>query len=170
VRPGLQESRWVNRNNMTAWGILRTNGTLPDTPDEYSLYLTEGYYVGPCHYRRFTIRQDGFVSVNAPGEGGEFTTKVLTYGDDPQTSGAGETELMLNFSTSAAGTVRCEIQDESGAPIPGYALADCDEHFGDAIERAVTWHGQSELKDLVGTPVRLRFVMNDADLYAIQFR
>jgi len=170
VRPGLQESRWVNRNNMTAWGILRTKGTLPGTPDEYSLYLTEGYYVGPCHYRRFTIRQDGFVSVNAPGEGGEFTTKVLTFGDDPAVTGSGETELVINYSTSAAGTVRCEILDESGTPIPGYTLDDCDEIFGDAIERAVTWKGQSELKTLAGKPVRLRFVMNDADLYAIRFR
>ncbi len=170
VRPGLQKSRWVNRNNMTTWGILRTKGTLPDTPDEYSLYLTEGYYVGPCNFRRFTIRQDGFVSVNAPGEGGEFTTKALTFADDPNVTGAGETELIMNYSTSAAGTVRCEIQDESGTPIPGYTLEDCDEIFGDAIERAVTWKGQSELKAIVGKPVRLRFVMNDADVYAIRFR
>ncbi len=170
VRPGLQNTRWVNRNNMTAWGILRTKGTLPDTPDEYSLYLTEGYYVGPCHYRRFTIRQDGFVSVNAPAEGGSFTTKPLVFGDDPETKGAGEVELVINFSTSAAGTIRVELREESGAVIPGYSLNDCDEIYGDAIERVVTWGGNSELKDFAGKPVRLHVTMNEADLYAIRFR
>jgi hypothetical protein len=83
IRPGLQDSRWVNRNNMTAWGILETAPSLPGTPPELSFYLTEGYYVGPNHVRRFTLRRDGFVSVHAGAEQGEFTTKLLTFADDP---------------------------------------------------------------------------------------
>jgi len=173
IRPGLQKSRWVNRNNMTAWGILQTKSDIPDTPDELSVYSSEGYYVGPCQLRRFTVRLDGFVSVNAPGQGGEFTTKPLFFADDPNTppqNATSETELILNYSTSAAGSIWCEIQDESGKPIPGFALEDSDEIYGDRIERAATWRGSSELKDLVGQPVRLRFVMKDADLYSLRFR
>ena len=183
IRPGLQQSRWVNRNNMTAWGIVQTKSSIPDTPDELSVYSTEGYYVGPCNLRRFTVRLDGFVSVNAPGAGGEFTTQPLVFDDDPGVmgparkqgvllgeNGPAEVELVLNYSTSAAGSLRCEIRVEAGDPIPGYTLDDCDEVFGDHIERAVTWHGGSELKQFVGVPVRLRFVMRDADLYALQFR
>ncbi|HOZ49485.1 MAG TPA: hypothetical protein PLO37_16125 [Candidatus Hydrogenedentes bacterium] len=173
IRPGLQQSRWVNRNNMTAWGVLQTHSAIPDAPDELSVYSTEGYYVGPCHLRRYTIRMDGFVSVHASAAGGEFTTKPLTFEDDPAVQGAGgpaETELVINYSTSAAGSIRCEILDAAGAPLPGYALADCDEVYGDYLERAVTWQGRSGLKELVGVPVRLRFVMSDADLFAIRFR
>ena len=84
IRPGLQDSRWVNRNNMTAWGMLFLPSALPGTPDEISLYSTEGYYVGPCHLRRYTIRQDGFVSVHAGGTKGEFITKPLIFANDPE--------------------------------------------------------------------------------------
>ena len=34
----------------------------------------------------------------------------------------GEVELVVNFSTSAAGSLRCEIQDADGEPIPGFTL------------------------------------------------
>jgi hypothetical protein len=43
IRPGLQKDRWVCRNNMTAWGILETKSAIPGTPNELSLYSTEGY-------------------------------------------------------------------------------------------------------------------------------
>jgi len=170
IRPGLQKSRWVNRNNMTAWGFLQTKSDIPGNPDEYSLYSSEGYYVGPCQLRRFTVRLDGFVSMNAPGAGGEFTTKVLSFADDPGTKGAAETELIINYSTSAAGAIRCAILDEAGVPIPGYTTDECDEIFGDDIERAVTWRSNSDVKPLAGRPIRLRFTMRDADLYSIHFR
>ena len=88
----------------------------------------------------------------------------------PVPQAPGEVELVLNFSTSAAGSIRVEIQDADGKPIPGYTLAECDEVFGDQIERAVTWHRSSEVKPLVGKPIRLRFVMKDADLFSLRFR
>ncbi|MCP4788358.1 MAG: hypothetical protein GY903_18090 [Fuerstiella sp.] len=77
--------------------------------------------------------------------------------------------LELNYSTSAAGSVSVEIQDVNGDPIDGRALADCHEIFGDEIERTVTWKDGTGLKQLAGRPVRLRFVMKDADLFSFQF-
>jgi len=50
--------------------------------------------------RRYTVRTDGFVSVNAGASGVEFTTHPMTF------SGG---SLELNFSTSAVGSVRVEI-------------------------------------------------------------
>jgi len=35
--------------------------------------------------------------------------------------------------------------------------------------RAAAWRGSTELRHFEGRPVRLRFVMRDADLYAFQF-
>lgn len=81
----------------------------------------------------------------------------------------GDVQLLLNYSTSAAGSLRCEIQDGSGKPIPGFALDDCDVIYGDHIERPVAWAGRTELKSLVGKPVKLKFELKDADLYAIRF-
>jgi hypothetical protein len=41
---------------------------------------------------------------------------------------------------------------------------------GDSVEQAVRWTLKTDLAGLVGRPVRLRFVMKDADLYALRFR
>lgn len=181
IRPGPQPDRWVNRNNMTAWGIIQTPSALPGAPDELSIYSTEAYYQGPgSRLRRFTVRLDGFVSMQASSIGGEFTTKLLCLGklDSPSANSAAteggrhkfETALVINFATSAAGSIRCEIQNETREPLPGYALSDCDEIYGDSVERAVTWRGKADMAALAGSAVRLRFVMQDADLYSIRFR
>jgi hypothetical protein len=112
-------------------------------------------------FRRYTLRLDGFVSVEAPLAGGECTTQPLVF--------AGK-ELTLNFSTSAAGSIRIELQDSTGKLIDGFALADCPEVFGDDLERVVVWKGGSDLSALAGRPIRLRFELKDADLYSLRFR
>jgi len=161
IRPGLMRERWWQRNNMTAWGILVTKAAEPGLPDELSLYSSENYYIGPGRLRRFTLRIDGFVSVRAPYGGGEFTTRPLKF------KGSG---LVINYSTSAVGSVRVEIRDEGGKPVPGFELANCPEIFGDELEHVVSWKGGTDVGRLQGKPVRLRFVMKDADLYSIRFR
>ena len=54
--------------------------------------------------------------------------------------------------------------------IPGYTLDDCPEIIGDEIERRVAWKQGADVSRLAGQPVRLRFVMKDADLFALQFQ
>jgi len=160
IRPGLQKSRWVNRNNYVARGVVVTKSDIPDTPDELSIYSIEGYYVGTsCQLRRYTYRIDGFVSVEAPLAGGEMVTKPLVFDGD---------RLIINFSTSAAGSIRVEIQDKEGVPMEGYRLEDSTEIYGDDIERVVSWKSGAHISHLAGKPVRFRFVMKDADLYSMQ--
>ena len=110
---------------------------------------------------RLALRLDGFASVRASYSGGEMLTRPLTF------SGR---RLVINCSTSAAGSVRVEIQDLAGRAVAGRALAESMPIIGDEIDRAVAWKGGSDLGALSGRPVRLRFVLKDADLYAIQFR
>jgi len=131
-------------------------------PPELSLYVTESYWAGrSTRVRRYTTRIDGFVSLHAPLSGGACLTKPLIF------SGR---NLVLNFATSAAGSLRVEIQDHEGNPVPGFSLDDSDEFFGDAIDRPASWTGGNDLSALSGRPIRLRFVLKDADLYSIQFR
>ena len=93
--------------------------------------------------------------------GGEIVTKPLTFeGGD----------LALNFATSGAGSVQVELQEADGTPIAGYALGDCPEIFGDHLRFIVRWSERGgDLRELAGRPVRLRFVLRDADLYSFQF-
>ena len=44
------------------------------------------------------------------------------------------------------------------------------EISADEIERVVTWKSGADVSELKGRPVRLRFAMQDADLYSLRFR
>ena len=57
-----------------------------------------------------------------------------------------------------------------GHPIDGFRLQDCPAIFGDGLEVPVHWMGSGELERLQGQPVRLRFELKDADLYAFRFQ
>ena len=175
IRPGLQVDRWMTRNNLTGLGVVETEAAIEGMPPELSIYSSEGYLGGPdghgasCRLRRFTYRMDGFVSIQASPEGGEFVTKPLKFRGR---------ELVLNFSTSGAGDIQVEIQDEEGKPIDGYTLSDSPRVYGDNIEYVMRWQkrggkkGQytSDVSRLAAKPVRLRFVMKEADLFSLRFR
>ena len=163
LRPGLRpKDGWTYGDNYIAWQVVRTDSDIEGAPDELSLYASEGYFKGASNaLRRYTLRIDGFVSVKAPMSGGELVTKPFTF--------TGK-HLYLNFSTSAAGSVRIEVQDANGTPIKGFSLDDCPELFGDSLSYIVFWNTGGDLSALAGKPVRLRFVMKDTDLYAVRFR
>jgi len=163
IRPGLRlKENWFYGDNYQAWGLVQTKSDISGAPDEISIYVNEcAAQVEVSRHRRFTIRLDGFVSVNAPMSGGEMVTRPIRFTGN---------QLVMNFSTSAAGSVRVEIQGPDGKPVEGFALADCPEIYGDTLERVVTWKGGGDVSRLAGKPVRLRFVLKDADLYSIRFR
>ena len=54
--------------------------------------------------------------------------------------------------------------------MPGFALADATELFGDEINRTYAWKSGTDVSTLAGKTIRLRFVMKDADLYSFRFR
>lgn len=155
IRPGPDLGNWASRAGMTALGVV------PTGPSEMSLFKQAHYAQSSAHLVRYTLRTDGFISVNAPYRGGEMLTRPLRF--------AGR-ELVINFATSAAGSVKVEVQDDSGRALPGFALADAQEQIGDEIERIVRWQNGADVSRLAGQPVRLRFVMKDADLYSLRFR
>jgi len=163
IRPGLRtRDTWFYGDIYQTWGLVETKSAIEDAPPELSLYASEHYHQETgVVFRRYSLRVDGFASVEAPLSGGEMLTKPLVF------SGK---ELVLNLSTSAAGSIRVEIQDAEGKEVPGYALADCHDLFGDDLQRVVEWVGGSDVSALAGKPVRLRVELMDADLYSLRFR
>ena len=172
IRPGIvQKGRWVYADVFQNLGIIETqSGWSPGPsgpqegggplPRELSMYVSEGFW-RTAGLRRYSLRIDGFVSVNAPLSGGELVTKPIKFQGK---------ELLLNFSSSAVGSIRVEIQAADGNPIDGFALADCPEIFGDEIERVVNFQGGSDVGRIAGQAIRLRFSLQDADLYSFRFR
>ena len=155
IRPGIGPSNWTSRNNYPALGVVQTG------PMEMSLYVQRNYAQKTSYLERMTLRLDGFASLNAPYDGGEITTRPFTFDGD---------ELEINYSTSAAGSIKVELQDEAGRVLPGHGLGECRELIGDDIERIVSWEGGSDVAALAGKPVRLRFVMRDADVFSFRFK
>ena len=151
---GLDRRNWTHRNIMPAWGLLELS------PGEYSLYHSEHYQWDDARLRRVTVRKDGFVSLHAGAREGVVVTKPLRF-----TGNA----LFVNYSTSAAGSIRVELLNEQGEPAPGYSGASSAEWFGDALDDIVRWPGGKDLSAFQDQPVRLRFHLRDADLYTIRF-
>ena len=124
-------------------------------------WVSRHYMQESWHIERMLLRLDGFASVNAPLSGGEMITKLLIF------SG---TQLEINYRTGTAGSVRAEILDKAGYPIPGYSIEECHEIIGDEISRVVAWKSGVDVSKIIDQPVRLRFVLKDADLYSIRFK
>ena len=155
IRPGIGLQNWVSRSNYPALNVVQTS------PTEMSVYVNQDYAQPTAYLNRYALRIDGFTSVHAPYHGGEILTKPIRFTGN---------KLMINFSTSAAGFIKVEILDLDGNKIEGFELENSTEIIGNEIEKIVTWNGNPDFKKINKKPVRLRFVMKDADLYSIRFK
>lgn len=151
------EDRDGNRSNYMTWGLVQ----LPHSDCELSVYATEAYYTGPdSRVRRFTYRVDGFVSVRASADGGRVVSKPLVF--------TGR-KLVVNFTAQEHGSLRVELQDGAGNPIPGFSLGDCPPLVGDQIDATVAWRPGADLAPLAGKAIRLQFDLKNADLFSFRF-
>ena len=82
-------------------------GLVAAGPNEIAVYVLRHFRLPSLHLRRGILRTDGFVSVNAPYQGGEILTKPLLFKGS---------RLIVNYSTSAAGGLRVEILDTRENP------------------------------------------------------
>jgi hypothetical protein len=154
LRPGIGLNNWVSRTNYPALNIVQTGET------EMSFYVNQDYAQPTAHLQRYSLRVDGLSSIHAGYESGEMTTKFLTFtGSD----------LIINFSTSAAGYMLVELLDSNGEVIEGFSKDDCLPIVGNEIYKKVEWETGSDLSQFRNTPVKLHFVMKDADLYSLRF-
>jgi hypothetical protein len=106
------------------------------------------------------LRLDGFASLRAGATAGSVVTKSLPV------SGK---SLYVN-AAAQAGTLKAELLDaDTGTAIPGYTLADSVAVQADAVRAKVQWQGVTDLSALAGRSVRIRFSVENADLYSFWF-
>ena len=153
---GLADDLLVLRRALDADEIVRLVAEGPD-------FLVAAQEAGIL----YTLEQDDDIALTdrLTADGAADTSAIDAVGAVQD----GVCQLLLNHATSAAGSIRVELLDEQGAPIPRFTLEDCDPIYGDAIEHPVSWRKQTELAHLAGQPVSLRIELKDADLYAIRF-
>lgn len=112
-----------------------------------------------------------FVAVEAKDIGEFATVAVLPPGRT----------LRVNTLTKRAGGIQVEVVRLVDQPkirpyqpfeevISGRSFADCDVVRGDHVWTTVTWHGESDLGHTDGEGVILRFHMDRAQLFGIEFK
>ena len=118
------------------------------------------------------LRLDGFVSMDAYEGGGVLTTKTMVFRGrrlevNVRAPAAPFGEQLR--PTSPYGAFDVSILDDAGSPIEGYSSDRCDTFTGDERRHVVTWGGNERVDALAGRPIRLRFHLRNAALYAFQF-
>jgi len=138
-----------NRSNYMVWGMFQ----LPGKPNEISVYGTENYYEKtPGRVRRFAYRVDGFVALRGGKDGGQITTKPLKFKGK---------QLLLNYVVNPGGALTVETLDAAGS-VTGKSKS----LSGNAVDASVTWE---RTPDFNSGNTRLRFTLQNADIYSLRF-
>ncbi len=114
--------------------------------------VNDAYQTGTVGYA--TLRRDGFASLSGSGE---VTTKLLTV-----TKAA----KYLFVNADVSGSLKAEIIDADGNVLDGYSANDCTAFQGDSCCTKLSWNGADDLSFLQNSNFRIRFVMEDGDLYS----
>lgn len=101
------------------------------------------------------IRVDGFVSMDARETlGGALLTKPFT---------ASRSRLFVNANASG-GSIRAEVLDSEGQPIPGLTSGECIPVAADRVEQEIRWNSGAHIP--TDRPVKIRFLLYKASLYS----
>ena len=115
------------RRRLPEPGPDRDAGRRPAAPPEFSIYVGENHWKHAIRLRRHTLRIDGFVSLHARRKAGELVTKPFVF--------AGQEADAERRDLGGGHPPRRTPGPGAAQPFPGFTLADCDEIFGDTLDR-----------------------------------
>lgn len=101
------------------------------------------------------LRRDGFVSMDAAGAEKYLLTELFKF------DGA-----YFFVNANVTGSLKAELTDINGNVIPGYSKNDCIVYRGDATKSRIVWAGKTNLSELKGKAIRVKFYVTDGSLYA----
>lgn len=99
-----------------------------------------------------TLRRDGFASMSGTGY---LITEPLVF--------TGE-KLYVNVQVS--GKLYVELLDKNGSVISGFSKDDCIPFVGDSVKSEIKWENNSSLISLKGKTIRVKFYLENGDLYS----
>jgi hypothetical protein len=104
----------------------------------------------------YTLRRDGFVSMNADGTG-SLTTRAIIF------SGK---YLFINADIFKEGELKVEVLDENGNELNGYGKADCIPMKENSTKYMIRWQGHDNISEFQNKPVHFRFLLKKGELYS----
>ncbi|WP_114749840.1 hypothetical protein [Pleomorphovibrio marinus] len=153
----ITETYYVDKGKYTE--VISCQG-LHREGDELWHYLE----VGDAHGRgertwyRIRIRLDGYFALQSDEVAGSSTTKTLQVAGD---------QLRLNYIAKKGGSVFVEVLEESGSVVPGFSKGECAPLTGDEISARVKWQ-DADFNQLSGRTIRLKFYLQNAEVYSIE--
>ena len=118
--------------------------------------LCDAFWDGAASTGVAFLRRDGFASMDAGAEGGTLTTRPVTF------SGK---QLFVNADADG-GEVAVEVLGRDGTVMEPFTRAACRPVSTDSTLQRVAWRGAEDLSAACGRPVRFRFHVRSASLYA----
>jgi len=140
---------------LTLYGLIRRANEIWQYVDEGGAHGGDAQRI----YYRYRQRLDGFVSLDAGAPVGEVTTLPLIFKGN-----------RLSLNIKADGWAKVALTDTDGRILPGFDFDDCDVIKGDFIDKAVNWKSGKQVTEQQGRPVRLKFRMQKAKLYAFEIK
>ena len=112
------------------------------------------------------IKYGRFVGLKAGESGGTVTTHTLRL--THQGGRLPERGILSVNADASEGSIRFEILDENGTPIPDFSRDKSIALTDDNLRHYVRWKSQRTLYPVIGKPVKLRFHMKNATLYGFK--
>lgn len=145
-----------------AGNVQSTAGSPLIVGDSLYFYVSGRYNSKPKHDSNFAtglamLRRDGFVSMRAGRKEGyiEIKTQIPANGN------------YLFVNADVKGTLAVEVLDDNGQPMEGFTKKDCiSMKKSDKTKQMISWEKHLGVTSLVGKTVRLKFYLNQADIYA----
>ena len=143
-------------------GAKRTKSV--DPADRYRTVLPDGRPFSSA-IGLATLPRDRWAALEPVSQVGALLTKPLYFAQN---------SLRVN-ADACRGSLRAEITDPLGYPVQGFTLEDSDQFCGDSFDHVMTWHGRSDLTDIIGHAHRegvpgrvlaIRFYLDGARLYS----
>ena len=120
---------------------------------------------GRCSTGLATLRRDGFASVTDVWPAG-MTRPVMRFPSTLITRPVTFSGAHGFVNADIAGSLRVELLDRDGRAIPGFTADRCQPVAGNHTRVPIQWNGAASLGKLSGVPVRFKFVLDRARLFA----
>ncbi len=148
-------------------GCIFAHPNLLELSDGRFVLPYTGYNVPHKYPRRLWKYAPGYmvwpkgrlIALEAPALG-EFTTAAFMPPGR---------RLRINALIRRGGRLEVEVAGMNGDPLPGRAFADAKPLFGDLFWTPVAWKGQEDLGFAEGSSIRLRFKLDQAQIYGLEF-
>jgi hypothetical protein len=102
------------------------------------------------------LRRDGFASMEADEDEKILLTRKLTFNGK---------YLFVNMD-GRMGRLYAEICQPDGRPIPGFTRDDCIPVSTDSTKQMLAWKNGNPLDSIAGQPVRIKFYLTNAKIFA----